>query len=535
MPDTELNLAPSMEIVGATKPEEQPTISGDPVTTPNPLINEGLPEADDTVIPKGDTEEIVDLLNSATADKVTESALPEVTSVEPGSNVRPAKVRADNDVSDYVRLINGSNKELEGLLNHVMESDKRSEKEKQEHPNPEMLDYYFTRLKTFITDQQILLSKFSTQLAKNENRLEECKRELRLAKVNPSIKNMDGKLSPTDARKLVIAKMQGIIRVHLYNSGFWVSIRPFSLAELQAFINEVDTEGKLFGQLLGGHFYLIHDIFIKKKFFDILPTLIMGSNFKEYTDTNKLFENISIHDYDTLLWACCTLLFKKGIDIDLYCTNKDCKHVESGVKIDFAKLCYHNTSIFKPEAMQFFMANANNELSEEDLIKYRAMLNFKKVVDSEQEKFNLMVPSIKRYLDFGLDLIGKITASVNGDKDLATNTQLYAQSVINVFRMFTPWVGTLEFADGEKKLLIDDLDAIGTAIETRRGEPVEKSVTDAILKFMGETKISFYGYAMIECPKCHKKISNENVDMIPFDMQQFFFNLSCQVLGQVMP
>lgn len=522
---------------------------------------ESAPEDEDMVTEDDYETRLIEARNKA-ANKVTEQPEPEKKEVKKDDGIPtvpeevvPESPRKKNDCSDYVFSINGSRRDLDNAYMVSAAQDTRSEEEKNAVPDP-----YQLNLATYLrygvgTSQATLMTQFTRELETKANpdlkdaskdkavkvvdTISPINDELRLAKIMPPIgnPNITGTqvLKGTMARTAIIARMKGVFRIPLYNSGFQICIRPMNLAELNAFTIEVDRDFEEIGRILGGYAHLVTDTFLKQKVMEILPGLIVSSNFDFNDDAKVLMDHISFHDYDVILWALCTMIYPEGIEQSLTCVNEKCQYVDTTQKVDLKNLCYRNLDGFSTEAIEWMVGGFHKKRTSEDLHKYRnQLLPAKKElsVANGNDKYQLQVPTLGHFCEYASSLIAKIIKLASGEKNLTTE-QLRETFTLQLYRMYAPWIKSIDLYDDEKRLRyqVVDIEAIAEALEASSFEGTEFNTE--FMNYIRDTKATYIGYTSLECPKCHKKPMYTKNNFVPFDVQHLFFCLSLRQLEQI--
>lgn len=456
------------------------------------------------------------------------------------SDEKKAEIAENNDVSNLVHFALGDDDDFINAFEREMDEDDRPESERQSNPTAYAAGMAVNRQLGQGNNQHRLVAKWISEIMeRNTEALKGVEREMRLARITPKIGDGTGpkKLTGATARAAVVSRLKGMYRVQLYNSGFWLDLRPPTLIDIDSWMQSIDTEFKELGRCLGGHAHAVIDVYIKQKFFEILPHIVQRSNFEEYNDANKLVANISFHDYDTLLWAMCCMIFKDGIGAGIYCTNPDCRYVDEHQYVDLRNICFLNTEIFNGKAMEWMTKGAHagsKLLTEDDLKQYREeILGFKKTLtyDEGQTVYELKVPTIKEFIEESLSLVSKMERLLNGNHDISTDLASN-QLTFHLYKMLTPWVRTLSLYDehGNLQYQIPDREAIYDSLDVDHLE--NSTIYEDAGDFIRDTKISFYSATTLKCPKCGKVADMKHDNMFPLDMQYLFFCLSCHMLEQ---
>ena len=455
------------------------------------------------------------------------------------SDEEKAKIAEKNDVSNYVNIPLGDDDDFIAAFEREMDEDDRPESERQSDPTPYAAGLAVVhQLGQRTNAQRLTASWIADILEKNTEALKGVEKELRLARITPKIGDGSGpkKLTGATARAAVVSRLKGMFRVQLYNSGFWLDLRPPTLIDIDSWMQAIDTDFKELGRCLGGHAHAVTDVFVKQKFFDILPTMVQRSNFEDYNDPNKLVSNISFHDYDTLLWAMCCMIFKDGIGAGIYCTNPECRHVDDHQHIDLKNICFINTAAFPAAAKEWMTRGAHagsKLLTEADLRQYREeILGFKKTLtyDEGATVYELRVPTIKEFIDESASMLSKMERLLNGNHDINSDL-VNNQLTYHMYKMLTPWVKTLSIYDnGVLQFQIPDREAIYESLDVDTLE--SSTLYEDVSNFVRDTKMSYYASQTIKCPKCGKLADPKHDNMFPLDLQFLFFCLSCHMLRQ---
>ena len=344
----------------------------------------------------------------------------------------------------------------------------------------------------------------------------------------PANKRVSGRA----ARLAVMSRLRGLKRVHLLNSGFYIDLRPPTLLELSEFYNSVDEAYKEYGRILGGHFYIIQDIYIKERLTELLPSFVENSNLENWDEGDTLLNHISFLDYDTCVWGLSTLMYSKGIKLKLQCSNEECDYHTTDVTVDLNNLRMNLTDKIPEKALKFLMDNRIK--SEEDVIDYQKdLLGFNDNVLDDLNgvdiKYNFKVPTINDYLEFGLSLISELTEVVTGDFTIE-NVEARNSFTYSSYQMFQPWIDSIEFydEDGELDILIDDPIGISDTLQLAQQDSLK--LRSALLEYMSNCKLTYMCYTTMKCPLCGRVPDKTVNDYLPVDPQQLFFFLTCQHL-----
>ena len=452
------------------------------------------------------------------------------------------KAVTEDNASPFIFVSLGTDDELVDAVGRELAEDTRTPEQREADPTPfesgaaRMLN---TGQKTL--QQREMAAWVNHVREANPEALKEPASELRLSRVIPPINNPKqghSVLSGSAARAAVKSQIQGLYRIQLYNSGFWIDVCPPDLAQIESWMTSIDRESKEMGRYLGGVSYTVTGVLLKKKMCDILKEIVYRSNYEHWSRPDKLFQHISFHDYDTILWGLCCAMYRDGAGIGVYCTNPDCRYVDNSQYLDLTKLCYINTAIFPPECMKFMTERAHrisDTVTDEDLNKYQEMLHFTKttsVIESVHVSYKMSVPSLYEVVESGAALVGELVAKANGEKNIQSDI-MQNQLTFHLFKMFLPWINTLTMYHDDnatvKHILYDKM-AIYDSLLTEKYD--QTNLYEEIVTFIRDTKIAYHAAHTLKCPKCGKLAELDKDNITPLDMEYIFFGLCCLRLLQ---
>ena len=387
------------------------------------------------------------------------------------------------------------------------------------------------------TKQARMMNRYITELEQLNQKFEHLSENvLRLSKITPRLPKND-KTTPIhlsgDAAKIaVLSRTQGLYRIMLYNSGFWITVRPITVSDASAFVHEVDTDFKELGRILGGQFHLVLSAYLKQKVLEILPNVIVSSNLEDWDQPDILGEAISMHDYDTILWGICCSMYRDGIGIGVHCTNMECRHTDTNQYVDLTKACYINPDVFN-EAAMVWMRDTRTTRTLDDCLKYRnVILKSSRTIPMEDNKvmIHMRVPSIQTYTKRSIELIGKMQSAIYRAKT-RKNQELQNQVIFHIYKMLAPWISSIVYKnETDADVVIEGYDAICADLEARADQ--DHTLYSKLEEYIRDTKCSMYCLTSIECPKCHKKPNLNSEGLFPLDVEYLFFGLTCLKLEQ---
>lgn len=348
------------------------------------------------------------------------------------------------------------------------------------------------------------------------------------SKIDPNaIKNPNKIVSGKQAAMLINATVRGAKKIFLYNSGFWVLVRPLTNYELSEYINTIRTRNMDYGRELGGHFYLYASLEIKKFFAERIKNIILDCNLQGWKQGNTLIENISLQDFKTILWASACMMFKDGVEFTKICSF--CNGTEQ-VNMNLSKLDFYNFDAIKDSAYPYIMQKKN--VTPEDVTEYKNRINYNisPMITVKNFKYIFKVPSIDNYIQFGEMFMNSLVSEVKDidDIDKINNFVRFAHS-----KQYVPWIAELQKLDEDNEIMFKIVD--GPTIFEVIGETIQdsKEFFDFAEKYIKATMLTYIAFPYIECPHCHKVPTNITNGFVAYDIESAFFTMSVRKSEEV--
>ncbi len=334
----------------------------------------------------------------------------------------------------------------------------------------------------------------------------------------------------------------GIRRVWLWNSGFYVYLRPMDLATLHAYYLMTQTEQNEHGKMYGIPYYYYGDYEIKRHFMTkVLPKIICGSNYIHWGDTERLLGAISYNDFDLLVLQAAYMLNPEGSPTSFTCSTEKCGHIEQHLS-DLSKLQLINTKMVTQEAIDIMTSRSSQQFRDPDIQLYQTALglNDEYRIDAEDVgskstlwTFHRRVPSMAEYLTIGEDLI-KILLNATHSTDIEGINDAYRYSQL---LMFLPWFSKVSagFSGNKERYsvqnVVENRSAITNSLNRLMMSSQSKEFSESMKKYAYDTRISQLAYYYPECPKCHTPPKDSIDGYIPFDPVKSFFTLAVRSLN----
>ena len=342
--------------------------------------------------------------------------------------------------------------------------------------------------------------------------------------------------SGDEAYRIFATLTSGVRRVYLWNSGITLTLRNVKLRELDSYLEMVSDEKYEYGKLYGAWYYLFAGLSIDRHIIEqILPTAIISSNYKDWQDTDKLLSQISLQDYQVILWTLACLMYPTGTNVSYVCGNKNCQHVHTE-HVDLGKLKYQRNELINDKMIEHF---SKSIVDDKDLELYRTYLNFDKsiefdlnnsVADKVHFKINLKQSSLLDYLNVGK----AYNAELNRQADVTNRDSVVRYITYNQNRCYRSWIKSIESTasvDGVTYLeAVVENDSTGNNDKTIDNildelQQHQNNFNKEIQDYIQSTKITHIAFHFEKCPNCGTEPTTSYHGYIPYDMTQAFFTL----------
>jgi len=360
----------------------------------------------------------------------------------------------------------------------------------------------------------------------------------------PTITHKRGvNLSGKEATLVLQSCLGGLHRVCLLNSGFWVLLRAPGMDELNELFNTIDAEGKELGRSLGAHYALISDMYIKKRFLDMLikKRIIQDSNFKDIFEKDAFNRVLSFNDYDALMHGILSMCTRQGLRLQLYCPK--CHEESTATNMDISACKFINRNLLTDSMIDHWNRKRDAKgqriiHTRDDLQKYQEMLpvqteTITQVVDMGLNKTKielvLSVPSFARFFRVGDKLIAAINQTINNiAKGNEAKEELVRDSLeIHGYQLIAPWVKTLKVfeneTDTEPMMITEDTDVILDYLDSIVQQDLTLDTIKVLNDFVQKTRITYIGTFSLDCPYCHAKPDTDGMNFYPIDVHTVFF------------
>lgn len=324
------------------------------------------------------------------------------------------------------------------------------------------------------------------------------------------------------------ARTQGIYRLYLYNSGFYVDLRPCKVGELHTIFETIDMRAERLGSVLGEYQYFPYDVLFKEAIMEVLPAIVVNSNLKGYDRGRTLARAVSIHDYDPIVWALSSMLVDRKLEVNVECLACNHHHEKS---LDFGR--FHLLRSIPPAALQFI--HEDTEIDKDGLKKYQELLGYgDRHIDYLQQRVHLRVPSLFDVVDNSKKILAELEASMT-DEPTYYNIQTINGLLMRTNNNFVPWIEAIGLIDEEdptkETTRTPDAKEFANILNINGLGSDHAKLQEPLLEYMAETKASVIGYVPVACPSCGDTLKTES-GFVPWDPERVFFETTYQTLDR---
>lgn len=352
-----------------------------------------------------------------------------------------------------------------------------------------------------------------------------------------------------------------MFKAPMWNSGFWVTFKSASEAELLDLNDMIGMEvlelgrytyGLSFSSMTGATLDTVMD-FIEAHIYNT------SVNQKEMP-VNEIRKHLLAPDIDSFLWGFLRAQYPAGFYYETPCINNPtkCNHIHQAT-LNLSYLQYTDTSLLSDEQLNHMRESKANSQSLESIKKYQASLKNlfpRRHVMNEGTKhelaFTTRVPTVEEYVTHTHAWINGIVDSINRnfkeEKPAVRNSRINSRGRATMLAMYTHFIESIEFGkfSGDETqqsvAMVVDKAGIRNALGTLSAiDSVREEMITLILGDIDEITLSVIGVPAYDCPVCQAPQEGENKEpkyprhtaVIPLDMLQVFFGLLSQRISRI--
>lgn len=336
-----------------------------------------------------------------------------------------------------------------------------------------------------------------------------------------------------------------VFRVPLWNSGFWITLKAPSEADLLELQREIISDKILLGRSSYGLAHSNTTSYMVDRVLDFALKHMYQSTLKTTEDIRSM---ISCHDIPTVIWGLACTIWPHGFQYQRSCTVdiEKCQHVVKE-RLNLGKILWTNTKNLSQWQIAHMTSLASNSMEVDQVKRYckeslfsqnRQVIIFKGT--DREIKFILKVPSATQYIESGYKWIGEITDVVNqaitSDKSInEKNAYIASNGKATALRQYTHWVHSIEFNTN----LIEDTETIETTLNALSSDDsIREELMKHIAEYINHTTATVIGIPVFDCPVCGEEQKSNvplprHTNIIPIDVYTTFFTLLVQKIQKI--
>lgn len=333
-----------------------------------------------------------------------------------------------------------------------------------------------------------------------------------------------------------------IVRIPLWHSGIWVSLKAPSESALLELDRRIANEKVLLGRISNGLVFSNTSVYMHSFLLNFALDHMYEATVK-YNKPSDLKKLIDINDLPTLLWGLICTIYPNGYPYKRPCVTdpSKCTHIVEEL-LAINKLSWTDERSLT-DWQRDHMVKRNAKVSLEDIKRYKEEHKYNKN-GTLQLRDNLTVvlrvPTLDDYEKTGFawvdGLVNMVDQAFGGTiQGEERDRFIMEQSAMTALRQYAHWIDRVVL---EGKHVINDRSSIDDVIGTLTSD--DQLYTDffnGMGAFINDTTISTIAVPKFDCPACKKPMSTEekaHPHLIPLDVTSIFFTLVGHRISKVL-
>lgn len=337
-------------------------------------------------------------------------------------------------------------------------------------------------------------------------------------------------------------KVGNIYMSPLWNSGFWVSIKPPTESAVIDLMHLIRTEKVRLGRATYGLAHSSTTSVVGKYVIEFIKAHIYGTtiNSKEL-NIDDIDRYVHMNDIDALILSIICTMYPSGFNFARSCVADPllCNHVTEAI-LDPSKLLFVNRRAMT-ESMLGHMSNRRlNSTTLKDVESYQSQMasrNTRSMVysaDGSSINFELKTPNIRRYIESSDRWIADIETTADRllQKDTNDNQRdnlIRDHAKATTMRQYSHYVDSISFGDNN---VVQDFESICKVLSALSTDNILSSeFNKSVNNLINFSSIAATAIPTFACPSCKKPAASRSkedpayVNVIPLDMISIFFAL----------
>ena len=334
-----------------------------------------------------------------------------------------------------------------------------------------------------------------------------------------------------------------IVRVPLWHTGIWVTLKAPSEKALLELDRRIGNEKVTMGRLSNGLIFSSTSVYIKSYLVNFALAHIYEATVK-YTKVDDLKSMILTTDIPTLIWGLLCTIYPQGYPYRQPCAAdpSKCQHVVEEL-IAINKLLFTDDRALTEKQRQH-MTYRNKKYSKSDIELYQAEHGYQSgrtLTLSDDLVIELRVSTVGEYEQSGISwvdgIVHDIDQSFGGTLSGADrNEYIIERAQVTALRQYAHYVNKITMNNGQD--VIDDKETIADALaEISNDDTIFAKFFDGVGKFIDSSTISMIALPRVDCPACGKDMTPDETKhpyLVPLDIENLFFTLVGQRINKAL-
>ena len=335
----------------------------------------------------------------------------------------------------------------------------------------------------------------------------------------------------------------GIVRIPLWHSGIWVTLKAPNSRKLITIDRLLANEKIILGRQTNGMIYSNVSVYLRKTLMELVLDSITDTSLGDY-NRESLLDIIRITDYNVLLWGITCAIYPDGYNISQPCVADitKCQNIVEE-RVALSKISWVNTAALSSEQREFIWQSLSTKRTKEEILDYQGSLECNsehKIPVNDLFGIYLKVPSIREDLESGVKWVDSVVSSVEetfeglDENDNLKNIRISEQARASTLRQYVSWISKCEIIEcvstsSPSPAYITDRSTIEAACESMTSSADAcDTIFKAIGNFIDQSTINVIGLPSYDCPNCGESNNPElssHPDIIPIAIDEIFFIL----------
>lgn len=347
-------------------------------------------------------------------------------------------------------------------------------------------------------------------------------------------------------------KVGNIYLAPLWNSGFWVSVKPPSEGSLVDLMHLLRAEKVRLGRATNGLSYSSTTGVTAKYVIEFVKAHIYSTsiNSKEVS-IGEIEKYISVNDLDSLLLAIISSMYPNGFNYSRSCVADPvaCNHLVEGI-IDPSKLLYVNRRALTDSMIGHMTNRRSNSMSLKDVLSYQSQLAARNIrmiehtvnEDGDKVSLELKTPDIGRYIlstdSWITDIETTADRVLSKEATDAERAQLIDRhSKATTMRQFTHYVERITYGDNTQVVDRSSIQAVMNGMSS--DDDLSAALNAGVTELINSSTVAVVGIPTYKCPACKKPVRSreghpeEYQNVIPLDLLSIFFDLAREKMARI--